>query len=499
MKPLQTKTGLATVNILALALSLHFASPSASFAQQPQVQKQEIYQLLSAQRYQQAEQAATTYLNATPGDCSVNVMLGLALRGEAKLEPAFKVFRTAIKQCPQSLAAIEGAAETAFLLESPEAKSLVTQVIRLRPEDETGYAMLAAIDARAGDCEGAVENYARAPSRVRQSPPALRQYGGCLRALDRPAEAVPLFTQLLTLQDSSANRILLARAQAAAKDLPAALATLQPLMGADSQDSAVFLLAAQIAEASNETPKAVEWFRKAIELDPRNVDAYLAFSELSFNHGAFKVGTDFLTLGIHELPSEGRLYLARGVLEEQIGSMDASLSDFEQAHRIDPTLSFAEDAIGMLFSQKQESAAALDLFARQSQLHPDDPLLQYLYAEALSQVVATDDKQTEKAIAAAKNSIRLEPGYQPARDLLCVLLLRHNDLDAAIAQAQEAIRRNPWDETAIYQQLLAEHKLKHESQTATLVKQLQEAKAHNQKAGTRYILEETKPSPPSPE
>jgi cytochrome c-type biogenesis protein CcmH/NrfG len=242
---------------VALLFALLIASARRSSAQQPSTQKQEIYNLLAAHRFQQAEQAASAYLAGSPGDCTVNVLLGLALRGENKLQLAFNAFQIARNQCPQNLAALEGAAETAFLLNSPEAKSLVTEVIRLRPSDETGYAMLGAIDARAGDCAGSVDNYARAPTRVDGNPAALRQYGGCLVSLDRPAEAIPLLSRLLALQDNNANRVALARAQAAVKDGSAALATLQPLLGPESRDSAAFLLAAQLAESDNQTPQAV--------------------------------------------------------------------------------------------------------------------------------------------------------------------------------------------------------------------------------------------------
>lgn len=479
----------------AIVLSIAFLSFSPQlFAQGAQAQKQEIYRLLTAQQFSQAEQATSAYLSAHPRDCNVSVMLGIALRGESKTESAFKAFRTALKECPQSLAALEGAAETAYALNKPDAKSFINQVIQLRPADETSYAMLGAIDARTGDCAGAVESYAKAHSRVNQSAPALQQYGSCLMIVGRPAEAVPVLSQLVALQDQSSNRIALARAQIAAKEQAAALATLQPLLAAGSSDSDAFLLAAQLAEDGNETPKAVEWLRKAIELNPKNVDAYLAFSEISFNHGSFKVGIDFLNLGIQQLPTEARLYLARGVLEEQMTQVDAALGDFEKAHQLNPQLSFAEDAMGMLLSQKHDAAAALALFEQQSQLHPNDPLLQYLYAEALSQTENADDKVMEKAISTARRAVRLEPTYQPARDLLCVLLLRHNDLAEVIAEAQEATRRDPYDEAAIYQELLAEHKLKHTTRIAALVKQLQDAKAHNEEAKTKYVLEEAQSS-----
>ena len=481
-----------TIPVLCILLLLPDLVRRSS-GQQVQGTKVEIYNLLVAHRFQQAERAATAYLAATPNDCSVKVFLGLAYRGEARFEPAFEAFRAAMVQCPQSLAALEGAAETAFLLKNAEAEALVRRVILLRPADETGYAMLASLNVREGDCAGAVENYNKAPAHVEATPSALREYAACLVALGRHADAVRQISRLVALQDNSTNRIALARAQADAKDWTGAFATLQPLLGAAATDGAAFLLAAQIAEANNQTPQAVEWFRKAIELKPRDAMAYLAFAEMSFNHGAFKVGADFLTIGIQQLPAEARLYLARGVLEEQMSQMESALKDFEDAHRLDPQLSFAQDAIGMLFNQKHDAVAALKLFEEESHTHHDDPLLQYLYAEALSQVENPDHTVLEKAIAAAQRAVQLEPGYQPARDLLCVLLLRHNDCGSVVIQAEEATKRDPYDEVALYQELLAEHKLHHSDRAEVLVRKLQDAKVHNQEIKTKFILQEAQP------
>ncbi len=483
---------------LASVLAFFLLAPPIVFARQLPSQKQEIYQLLASHRYEDAERAARAYLTHTPGDCSVAVYLGIALRGESKPKEALKVFEAALRQCPQSLAALEGAAETAFQLDDPQSKSLLLKVIQARPEEETGYAMLGAFDARTGDCTGAVANYAKAPHAVDSNVPALRQYGKCLVTVGQFAAAVPVLTHLLELQDDGPDRLALAYAQSSASDPASALSTLQPLLGDTSHDSDAFLLAAQIAENTNDTPKAVQWFRRAIEDDPKNVNAYLSFSVVCFNHGALKVGQDFVNLGIQQLPSEARLYLARGVFEEQITQADAALRDFEEAHRLDPRLSFAEDAIGMLFTQKHDNASALALFADQSRLHPNDALLQYLYAEALSEAANGDGKLIQKAIHSARRAIQLEPNYQPARDLLCVLLLRNNDLQEVVVQAEAAIKLNPYDDVAIYQELLAEHRLQHAEKAAVLLKQLEIAKSHNQRGATKYALQEAPGVSPPP-
>ncbi len=474
--------------LVASLLWFSIVFPRGSLAQSSP--SQAIYSLLQTRQYAQAEAAAREYLLSSPNDCSVQTMLGLALRAEGRMEPAYQSFRAAMKLCPQSLPALEGAVEIAYARRLPEAEDLLTQLLQLRPQDSTAHAMLGAIEARSGNCASSVDNYAKGFAQVRQSPAALREYAGCLVVLARAPEAVPVLTQLLALQESTSNREMLARAQMDAGQHTQALATLQPLLGADSKEDAALLLGAQIAEADNNTPQAIAWLRQAMQAAPKRVENYLYFAEISFNHGSYQVGVDFLNLGLREAPGNARLYVARGVLEVQLGKTDAGLTDFEEAHRLDPKLSFAEDAMGVLFSQKHDMSAALALFEQKSKQQPNDPLLQYLYAETLSEAAASDNVAIESAITAARRAITLESSYQPARDLLCSLLRRHGDLQAVVDEAAEATRRDPYDEAALYQALLAERRLKHPEKTADLLRRLQEAKAHNQAAVTKYVLQE---------
>jgi tetratricopeptide (TPR) repeat protein len=474
---------------------------------QPAQSDSTIYALLQRHQFQEAESEARQFLASNPGNCPMHAMLAIALRGQGKTADAFSAFEIGLKACPQSLPLLEGAAEIAYTQRLPEAEGLLTRVLDLKPEDPTAHAMLGAIQARAGKCEASVDHYAKAPRQIQQNPPALRQYAGCLLALDRKKDAVDILAQLLSVEDSPANRIRLAQAQydagKAAATRSQALATLEPLLTPDSKEDKALLLAAQIAEADNKTPQAVAWLRQAMLAAPKRVENYVYFAELSFTHGSYAVGIDFLNVGLREKPGDPRLLLARGVLEVQTGSLDMALKDFEDAHRADPKLSFAEDAIGLLFSQKHDNSEALALFAQKSKAQPNDPLLQYLYAEALSESAPHGgDLETTKAIAAARRAVQLEPSYLPARDLLCVLLLRRGDLQEVVEQANEATRRDPYDEAALYQELLAERRLNHPDVVKTLVQQLQQARSHNQSAVTKYMLHEEDSSaghaPPSP-
>ena len=77
------------------------------------------------------------------------------------------------------------------------------------------------------------------------------------------------------------------------------------------------------------------------------------------------------------------------------------------------------------------------------------------------------------------------------------LAVGHTDMrrgmNGLALQVQEAMKRDPYDEVALYQELLAERRLNHGDRTAVLVKQFRDAKAHNQEAKTKYILQEASP------
>lgn len=451
-----------------------------------------VYELLQTHRFSEAESEAQHALAADPKNCTLDLLLGIAQNGQGKDQQAFQSFNAAVRLCPENLAALEGAAQIAYRKHLPETADLLKRIVALRPEDPTVNAMMGAVEAEAGHCEAAVDSYSRARLEESHSLAAVRQDAGCLAALGRTKEAESLLQNAMAggafAADADGLRMMLAEVENRAGQQEAALGTLAPLLGAQPPRADVLRLAAAAAEAENDTPKAVAWLRQAMAAKPRDPAAYLEFAEVSFNHGSFDVGVDILNVGLKELPGNARLLLARGVLEVQLSKFDAALEDFRAAEDADPRLSLADDAVGVLFSQKHDTTAALALFREKSRANPRDPFLQYLYAEALSESPA-ETGGLDQAIAAAEKAVALEPDYAAARDLLCILLLRRGDAAGALDQANTALKQNPYDETALYQGLLASKRLQHPTQD--WVKRLREAKQHNQVAVTKYMLEET--------
>jgi len=430
-------------------------------------------------------------LKQSPHDCRMLTVRGLALKDSGKAAEAQQAFGTATSVCPKFVPALEGLAELQYAQHSPQAAATLEKILVLQPDNQTTQAMFAVIQAGTGDCASAVEHFTKAPDVLRSNSAAMTQYGFCLLVIDETDQAKSLFLQILDKDDSPINRLRYAYACWKAKDYPNGLQALDPLLKSSPPDAEALNLAARLAESSGDTPRAVELLQKAIATKPDDPRNYLFFSEISFNHSSYKVGIDMLNAGLARIPQDARLYVARGVLEVQLSKFDDALTDFHKAHQLDPNQSLAGDAIGIMLDQQHQSAESLAAYAAQAKAHPDDALVQYLYAEALNRSDQADQSNVQaSAIEAARRAVALEPDYQPALDLLSQLELHAGNVDKSLTLAQKAIARNPDDETAIYQELMAYRQLGKKDEVNQLVAKLKQLKEQKQNMKTNYQLQE---------
>lgn len=446
---------------------------------------------LQSRQFEKAVELADAALARDPHDCHMLTIRALAFKDSGKQAEGLTSFQSAATVCPTFLPALKGLAEMQYAEHSSDARATLDKILKLDPANETSHAMLAVLDARSGNCSAAVEHFSKAEKLVASSPPAMNQYGACLIATGESERAKPILQTVLESRNSRGDRLLYAYACWQAKDYVAGSAALSPLLQSASPDPEAMLLAARIAESSGDTPQAVKLLQQAIGAKPGDAQNYLVFAEISFNHASYKVGIDMLNAGLQRLPQNAQLYVARGVLEVQQSGFDDALIDFRKAHQLDPGLSLAGDAIGIMLDQRHQAAESLAAYAQQAKTHPDDALVQYLYAEALGQ----SDQQgfaanDTAALEAARRAVKLEPNYQPALDLLCQLEFGAGNYDAALELAQKAIARDPDDEAALYQELMTYRRLGKKDEVNKLVARMKQVKDHQRDVRTNYQLQE---------
>ena len=244
----------------------------------------------------------------------------------------------------------------------------------------------------------------------------------------------------------------------------------------------------------NDTQHAIDLLRRAILSDPKNVDAYLDFANLSYDHASMQIGIDILNAGIGQLPNEARLYLVRGILYTQLGKFDEAEEDFGTANRLDPGLSVLGAVQGLAESQQHKSIEALAAFRAAARAQPTDALTQYLLAEALSQESPREGNSDDaEEVAAAKRACDLDPSMVAAHDLLATIYLRDGQTSLAIEQSNAALAVDPKDQQAIFHLVLGLRRTGQKDQISALLKQLAALRnaAQSEAAHTkRYQLQE---------
>ena len=333
-------------------------------AQTPSVPQ--IAELLRAQQYDAALRDVDTLLRARPRDCRLLSLRGMALHGVNRGAEALHNFRQALEACPDDLLSMEGAAQIEYARRQPDAAQLLSRILALRPGDVTSHAMLATLDREKRDCKAALPHYEASRVLFDSHPEMPQGYAYCLAATGHNEQAVDEYRQLVVANpDNGTSRYNLAIVLWKLRQPGQALDALKPLLET-GRDETALVLGSQIAEEAGDTPHAVLLLRSAIVLDPKKADNYLNFAEIAFNHSSAAVGIDMLDFGIAQLPKAAQLYVARGVLEVQVSRTAKAIDDFEQAHRLQPQLSLATDAVGIMKSQQHEFGASAAQIGRAS-------------------------------------------------------------------------------------------------------------------------------------
>ncbi len=478
-----------SVVCLLLAVGLANSLPAQTVAPN----RTDVIEALRRGDNQSALTLAAAALIQTPRDCSLLSLKAVAYNGQAEPEKALSSFQEALSICPKYLPALEGAAQIEFAQHRPETIPLLERVLVEQPENSTANAMLATMLRSHQRCKEALPFYAASKALFSLRPDLLQGYAGCLVTTGDLASGLALYKRLLESRPDDTIRYDVALLQWKTHAPVDALGTLDPLLTGVHQVPAL-ALASKIHEEEGETPEAVSLLREAILQSPDEVENYLDFAAIAFAHTSFQVGVAMLDAGLKRLPDSPPLLLARGVLRVQLSQTEAAIADFEEAHRRDPKLSFATDAIGILHSQQHLGAESLALFKAQVKLHPDDPLLQYLLAEQLAESGTRGDPvQLETAITAATRAVALDAGYRAAHDLLAVLYVRSDKFKLAIEQSEAALVLDPHDQEALYQEILARRHLGETTEVQALTARLNDARqvnAEKQQKSGRYSLQE---------
>ena len=424
-----------------------------------------IESLIRSGQLDQAVRLTRSTLRDSPGDARVWTLQGIALSLQNNSHDALAAFDAALRLSPNLISALKGKAQLLFRREADQALPTLQTLVKLDPKDEVAHEMLAVLEARAGNCKGAIGHFESCARSVAGHAVSLELYGSCLQQTGQMQKALAAFQQLASLVPEQASaKYDLAVLLVNTKRYAEAITTLRPLLRPDQSDPDIFSLAAEAYEATGDTPNAVSHLRQAIVLNPKNAAYYTTLAILCLDHDSFEVGITMLTFGLQHIPADPSLYVSRGLLYAQLAQYDKAEADFKMAESLDPKQSSSSYAMDLAQVEQDRPDLALQKVRAQLRAHPNSAQLNFLLAELLQQDAAAGNAQSsQEAIAAALKVVEMKPTFAPARDLLASLYLNSGQYQRARQQSELALKEDPVDQAAIYHLIVA---LRHSTSAA---------------------------------
>lgn len=457
---------------LSLVLVSIFTFPVASQTINPSIESS--VAALRSGDFQTASAIAQKLVETNPRNVKAWLVLGTALSQLGRNIESLRAFERALDLQPGSLAAVEGAVQTAYAIQSPETERLLQRLLVVDPGNETAHAMLGALAFRATRCGDVVTHYQQAQKALANNAAALTEEGICLVETHREASAVPIFERILKLQpDNWQNRYNLALVHYRVRNYGKCIEAVEPLAQAPTPNSDVLNLIAAAYEANHETQRAVSALYKAIAAAPQDPRNYLDLATICMEHSAEQIGLDIINSALQKLPDALELYLERAVLYVQIGKYTEAQADFDEVDRRRPQQTLATLGRGIALLQADRQSESLELIRERLKTSPNDATLNYLLAEVQSRSDAiTGRGAIREAVAAAERAVKIKPDFVLAHDVLAGLFLKSGELQRSIAESRVSLKLDPTDRTAVYHLLSAWRRQGNNAEVATLTVQL---------------------------
>jgi len=454
--------------ILNLFLALFFFFPNL-----PAQTSQQIASALRQSQYEKALRLLHTALATSPSNPELWTMQGVAFRGLGNTKNALASFKHALKLAPDTIPALQGAAQIDFDQGSASGIPIIEHLLELRPNDLTSHAMLATLQYQQGNCASALPHFERAMPVFEARPAGLQAYVTCLiRQKQFDTAATVLGRTLETNPGNAQERRVLASVQLMAQHPDQSLETLAPLLSAQP-DAETLELASQAYEQSHQTEQAVEALREAILRDPRNTSLYLDFAAIAEKHQSVQVGINVVNDGINLQPDAAALYFARGMLYVQLSEYDKAQNDFEKAYQLDPKSSLSAAAQALTAVQQNDFSSALSGIQQKLRARPNDPILLYMQADVLAeQDPQPGTPEFATALNSAQKAVSLNPALGPAHTVLAKLYMTSNRYPDAVSECRKALHDDPADQTALYHLVHALRKTNQKAEIPGLLKQL---------------------------
>ena len=197
------------------------------------------------------------------------------------------------------------------------------------------------------------------------------------------------------------------------------------------------LLAA--AQASlGETAKALEGFRKTIELNPNYADGHSNLGAMLVRQGKLAEAAASFKRTLEIKPDYAEAYNNLGNILKGQGKLDEALESYKRALEIKPNYPVAYNNLGNALKDQGKLDEAVASCKRALEIKPD-------FAEAYINLgnALKEQGKLDEAVASYKQALEIKPDYPVAYNNLGTVLTKQGKLDEAVASYKRALEIKP--------------------------------------------------------
>ena len=240
-----------------------------------------------------------------------------------------------------------------------------------------------------------------------------------------------------TNKETVESLVLYGRAHGASGDIESAEKLFKKALQLDSTATSPRLNLAKVYLQKKDLAKAKVYLQEAISIDNKLIDAYYLLASIETRQGdrdaALAAYQDIIKVDPKQLQA---IYMS-GILQMDLGNMDAAQGSVDTLLSKFPGRPEGKRLSGLLLYRQgkyEEAKVALE-----TSLKTQQHLLSYFFL-GLSYYGL---EQYEIALNQFQKALDLNPGFERARVLVSMTLLKQKRLDDAIIEIQKVLRANP--------------------------------------------------------
>jgi tetratricopeptide (TPR) repeat protein len=234
-----------------------------------------------------------------------------------------------------------------------------------------------------------------------------------------------------------------------AKSFPKAIDEAKDLIGHGHETSELNNVLAEAYEGNNEIQHAVDALRRAIALDPADVDNYLDFASLCMNQRSLQAGMTVIQVALESHPKSDRLIFMRGVLYAMQDEFEKAEKDFKLSADLAPQTNLGYVGLGVSYLETGHDSQAIEILHQRLREKPNDASLLYLLGEALIRTGAAPGTPAyTEAQSSLEKSVSLNPNLCLPHISLGTIYLDEDRPAEAAGQFEKARAIDPKERSA---------------------------------------------------